>query len=438
MKRLLLISAVSILFYNPCCIYADNTAGSMLHSDATKFNHPYLIQLTWAAEIYEYEYNQANYRYRIEFNSVNFMGRGPSTYPYCSVGAMIQNSGHSFVNDVVGNRFGYSPNLTDFPGLGFYFSSLQSTWGDSSHGVQLNTNPDIFPQFARVFENVDNMGYSAKNIYTRQNVGTPSQNVPITVRWTVIKKGIVTNPDGHYSKNMSGDWVALRGTFVIWNFTIEINGIVYDVADYYLPIANAEYIMAWDPLTLHQEYFGAKEGILNSEKGTVRYVDIKASDGIKWYNLDNWDITWRIDDGGGNLDNRFGWLSDGKSLTSCVGHENDVANCYRNPGKTFNIELPTNVSCYTSILFDDFMLYQNFPNPFNPVTTINYSIPKSQFVTLKVFDLLGKEITILLNEEQSPGSHTAKFDGSNLSSGVYFYRMQAGDFVQTKKSLLLK
>lgn len=87
---------------------------------------------------------------------------------------------------------------------------------------------------------------------------------------------------------------------------------------------------------------------------------------------------------------------------------------------------------------NSFVLSQNYPNPFNPSTKISYSVPKSSLVTIKVYDALGKEITTLVNEEKSAGNYEVDFDGSNFSSGVYFYRMQAGSFTDTKKFVLLR
>jgi photosystem II stability/assembly factor-like uncharacterized protein len=85
-----------------------------------------------------------------------------------------------------------------------------------------------------------------------------------------------------------------------------------------------------------------------------------------------------------------------------------------------------------------FSLQQNFPNPFNPTTTINYSIPKSCFISIKVYDILGREVTTLVSENKPIGNYSVQFNAAKLTSGVYFYRMQAGDFVQTKKLVLLK
>ena len=86
----------------------------------------------------------------------------------------------------------------------------------------------------------------------------------------------------------------------------------------------------------------------------------------------------------------------------------------------------------------DFYLSQNYPNPFNPNTTITYSIPKQSNVAIKIFDLLGREVTTLVNEEKSAGNYKVVFNGSNLSSGVYLYRLYAGNFVSTKKFVLMK
>ena len=86
----------------------------------------------------------------------------------------------------------------------------------------------------------------------------------------------------------------------------------------------------------------------------------------------------------------------------------------------------------------EFNLAQNYPNPFNPVTTIRYSIPKLTFITIKVYDILGNEVAVLVNEEKPIGNYEVKFSAEELSSGVYFYQFQAGSFVETKKMLFLK
>jgi len=81
---------------------------------------------------------------------------------------------------------------------------------------------------------------------------------------------------------------------------------------------------------------------------------------------------------------------------------------------------------------------QNYPNPFNPSTKISYAIPKQNNVTLKIFDVLGSEVATIVNKEQPQENYEFEFDGSALSSGIYFYRLQAGDFVVTTKMILLR
>jgi hypothetical protein len=85
-----------------------------------------------------------------------------------------------------------------------------------------------------------------------------------------------------------------------------------------------------------------------------------------------------------------------------------------------------------------FKLGQNYPNPFNPVTSINYEVPKDSKVKISVYDIKGGEIATLVNENKSAGRYTVSFDGTNLTSGIYFYRIQAGDFTDTRKMILTK
>lgn len=91
-----------------------------------------------------------------------------------------------------------------------------------------------------------------------------------------------------------------------------------------------------------------------------------------------------------------------------------------------------------SELVSEFKLYSNYPNPFNPSTVIQFDLPKAGLVNLKVFDILGREVATLINEEKQPGIYKVKFDAESLSSGVYVYRIVTGDFIQTRKMILLR
>jgi len=93
---------------------------------------------------------------------------------------------------------------------------------------------------------------------------------------------------------------------------------------------------------------------------------------------------------------------------------------------------------HTVVIPSYYALNQNYPNPFNPVTTISYAIPEAGNVKLIIYDILGREMAILVNEFKQAGIYDMKFDASNLSSGVYFYRIETKDFTQTKKMLFIK
>ena len=101
-------------------------------------------------------------------------------------------------------------------------------------------------------------------------------------------------------------------------------------------------------------------------------------------------------------------------------------------------QLVTSVADNMGPVISTYTLSQNYPNPFNPATQINFSIPHGEFVSLKVFNVLGEEVSDLVNEYKPTGNYTVQFDGSNFSSGVYFYRMQTGDYSFTRKMILMK
>ena len=102
------------------------------------------------------------------------------------------------------------------------------------------------------------------------------------------------------------------------------------------------------------------------------------------------------------------------------------------------IDFPTSIINNNERDIFEFEVMQNYPNPFNPSTTIRYDLPKESFITIKVFDVLGNEIATLINEYKTAGKYETEFNAVSLPSGVYFYRIQADSFVETKRMLLLK
>jgi hypothetical protein len=120
---------------------------------------------------------------------------------------------------------------------------------------------------------------------------------------------------------------------------------------------------------------------------------------------------------------------DNTNLTSCLSDYVSTQVLKIQEGDNFG-RTPDNPKSYS--------LSQNYPNPFNPITTIKYEIPKDQFVTIKIYDILGREMLTLVNEFKKSGYYTVMFNGNNFASGVYFYRIVAGEFNSVKRMVLIK
>ena len=162
------------------------------------------------------------------------------------------------------------------------------------------------------------------------------------------------------------------------------------------------------------------------DKTRVEYVDgsfkIMGNDGIHY----NKNVT-----SGSNY-----WFTSNPALGTAITAASDHLPVYAD----FQFGVSANAVSYTQTLPDKFELKQNYPNPFNPSTVISYNLPTAGFVTLKVYDLLGREVKTLINEYQQAGIHNSQFSilNSKLPSSIYFYQLKVGNFVQTKKMVLLK
>jgi len=108
-----------------------------------------------------------------------------------------------------------------------------------------------------------------------------------------------------------------------------------------------------------------------------------------------------------------------------------------NNGTSFTINIVSGITPIGEVV-NSYSLSQNFPNPFNPTTTISFGIPKAGLVSISVYDITGKFVTELVNGELSAGKYNTAWDASSLASGVYFYKIQAGDFVEMKRMTLIK
>lgn len=103
-----------------------------------------------------------------------------------------------------------------------------------------------------------------------------------------------------------------------------------------------------------------------------------------------------------------------------------------------NQNKPTVTKLNDAIIPNNFLLEQNYPNPFNPITKIQFKLPKESYINLSVFNMLGQLVTTIYSGKLDAGTHFVEFDGSELPSGIYFYRLESDNFVQTKKMTLMK
>jgi hypothetical protein len=147
---------------------------------------------------------------------------------------------------------------------------------------------------------------------------------------------------------------------------------------------------------------------------------------------------------------QLSWVNESVDLSDYIGEEITFRFLLRSDGsvtedgwyfddlKLIHYELvPVNVNDIAGII-DNYTLEQNYPNPFNPSTKIVFQIPEPGNVSLKIYDMLGNEVVSLLNEEKQPGKYEIEFNASHLSSGIYFYTLRSGTFINTKKMILIK
>ncbi len=119
------------------------------------------------------------------------------------------------------------------------------------------------------------------------------------------------------------------------------------------------------------------------------------------------------------------------AVSSHLNHGDHLDSCNGGPDNMMGVEIISEIP-------DDYMLHANYPNPFNPVTTMKYDLPFDSEVTLTVYDMLGREVVTLVNEMKSAGRYSVTFNAAGLPSGMYFYKIKAHDFVQVRKMILLK
>ena len=174
---------------------------------------------------------------------------------------------------------------------------------------------------------------------------------------------------------------------------------------------------------------------------TPKNITVEIGDTVRWKNVEgNHNVV--ADDGSftSGSASTSSWVYDhvftsaGENPYYCVNHGSAGGN---GMAGNVTVEVPTGVAKQNGLI-NNFKLEQNYPNPFNPNTKINWQSPAGGRQTLKIFDVVGNEIATLIDEVKPAGNYDIEFDASSLSSGVYFYRLNAGAYIQTKKMLLIK
>ena len=224
--------------------------------------------------------------------------------------------------------------------------------------------------------------------------------------------GYATSPDGiNWQKDTLNNPVLLSGTIGQWDRVVYGPEILYIDSLYYMFYTGQNNLYQSDKVGLATSY----DGIHN------------------WYKH------------GPVLQPTSGQWDGSRTILGCVFMEDDTLKMYYagSNGSNWEIGLATSPFVPVSVEYEtiqptQFALEQNYPNPFNPSTKIQYSVPQTSQVQIKVFDVLGNEIETLVNEEKPTGTYELTWNAANLPSGVYFYQIKAGSFIETKKMILIK
>jgi hypothetical protein len=386
--------------------------------------------------------------------------------------------------------------------IGFYADWLQIYFGDGTGGFptlanlespghvrSMEVGIDQYSQEPRLFLTIDDSGFPPQRSFLGfvknwegtweiWTVGKPGNNYPDTI-YSVMDDFAIANLDSEPDLELFALTVGLLGEAYIFKDSI-ISGSIHPYAIHYRYIFGN--IASYGTSSIELADFDgdgdndvvttgydSDELVLLRNLGNLAFADEEIitrqtrgfvvmdyeNDGDKDIvtmneRLETNGITVFLNDGLGNFTTRENcyfphadgrpWSMiasdfdrDGRTDIAITSTSDSLYVLYNLGGGTVGIQSEETEEIPTS-----FSLAQNFPNPFNPTTTIQFSLPNSGDVTLKIYNLLGEEVKTLVEEYKDAGKHSVQFKANNLASGIYFYRLQAGNFVQTKKMIVLK
>jgi hypothetical protein len=375
---------------------ASNSTITVYFNDDTQYAVPTTIDVTFSCNM-EYEIVSGRFNPATDTLSVrgNFNGWGSSNLLFQSISDPNIYEGTFPILTYEGYEFLYKYA---------YFGGGNTTWENDPNKSYVVTADDITLGSAFI-----------ERTFNNANPSTIT-NYPVTIKFTVNMTGAISSITLQPFPSIddvrlcganaplkwpAGGWPNADSTKTIKLYDNGTNGDVTSGDNIW---SRDVTFPQYSPLTIQYKY-GANWGLASNEGGNDNENGVGADHFI---NLTPTMIS-------ATVENVFGTMGT-HTLVNVVTDVEDL-----------NSGIPT--------VYD---LGQNYPNPFNPSTIIRFSIPEAGFVTLKVFNLLGEEVATLLNAEKTAGNYEATFDASNLSSGIYFYKLESQNFTSTKKMLLLK
>lgn len=324
------------------------TYGSFVEPSEHNFENATKLEIEATINEYDWQNNNFYENFRFDFNGIFFRGDNG----WDTVAFAIQSLIHEFTPGEIGSRFANPPTINVNNGVGLYLTRLRADLPYESGGIMLLSDPAVYPGFSHTFENVDDLGTLAQNVYTRDNI-FENYSFPLRVKWTVTRTGFVTNPTGNLSKNDQDEWVSLVGEYAVWNFKIQLNESEFNVADYYILKENGEFLDTFRPVTLGQEHFGRINEPLGNFKTEVNYKYFRISNNIDCSLINDWRIFRKIEwPEGGNIDERYGWYSNGTELVSSSSHDTD-SQIFRDVGTALNVIPLMEHLCHQDLSDDD-------------------------------------------------------------------------------------